>query len=767
MDAVRAEDRSFRNQAPEQIYSYRDRDDNELFQVLRYSGVGKKKTFLQRHRGSDGRWIDNLDGVKERPLYQLPRLLAALKAGEPVLIVEGERDVETALGLGITATCNPGGAGKWKPEHSEVFRGSASLVTVAPDKDEPGRAHARAIVAGLASVGATARLAEARFGKDFSDHVKAGHTFDDLVPVAVEDLEPVENESKRGSEKNGMTSMATTAAVFETLACDKQRCECRTAVRRGKGNTHCPVSTHPDLNPSFTVNEGADGRILVNCKAGCAQDVALDALRELNLLPPTSTKRTPTLRKQKGAAVKRYFRTDSGNGELIARLNYGQMRFDRRQGTWMFFEEHRWKADIAGHAYQVAKLAARHRREQAKSIDNLQQQNAEVEWATASENASRIEAALKMAATEPGLADDGERWDADPWLLGCANGVLDLKTGECRKGRAEDRITMSCRIRFDVTATCPRWQQFIAEVLAPDLVDYVRRAIAYSLTGLTTEQVLFLLVGSGKNGKSVLQTVLRALAGEYAANVRFETFSHTDRGQPSNDIAALAGKRVVSCGESLEGARLNESRVKSWVHGDEQTARFHYREFFSFTPTGKLWLATNHRPTVKDDSFGFWRSVHVIPFDRVFDGEAEDRNLTAALLSELPGILTWALEGLRDWQQGGLRPPEAVRLATNDYRQEQDELGDFLEDWCRQSPDARTEQGVLFSHYRDFCQHFGHRESERMTARTFYARLGERFGRTRSHGLRLFQGIEPKKPDDPPGETHAGDLEHRLPSPVG
>jgi len=161
---------------PEKVYDYVDEEGQLLFQAVRYPG----KVFRQRHLDPDDGWVNNLDGVR-RVLYRLPEVLAAIAEGRAVYLVEGEKDVETLRALGRTATCNPMGAGKWRPEYSESLRG-ATVVIIA-DRDEPGRNHAQNVKDALIGIAAAVHVFQSAKGKDVTDHFDAGLDFPDLQPV--------------------------------------------------------------------------------------------------------------------------------------------------------------------------------------------------------------------------------------------------------------------------------------------------------------------------------------------------------------------------------------------------------------------------------------------------------------------------------------------------------------------------------------------------------------------------------------------------------
>lgn len=172
-----------------EVYSYYDEHRELLFQVLRVPQPGGRKTFRQRvpDPATKTGWRWKLDGVRRVP-YRLPELNTAIAAGEVVYIVEGERDVETLTRQGITATCNPGGAGKWLPEYAEWFR-DANVCVIA-DADKPGQAHARQVASSLMDIAGSITVLEPVTGKDITDHLTAGHTIAELLVTWTDQGEP-------------------------------------------------------------------------------------------------------------------------------------------------------------------------------------------------------------------------------------------------------------------------------------------------------------------------------------------------------------------------------------------------------------------------------------------------------------------------------------------------------------------------------------------------------------------------------------------------
>jgi P4 family phage/plasmid primase-like protien len=257
--------------------------------------------------------------------------------------------------------------------------------------------------------------------------------------------------------------------------------------------------------------------------------------------------------------------------------------------------------------------------------------------------------------------------------------------------------------------------------------------------------------GAGSNGKTVFLAIVRAITGGYATNTPFATFEQTSRTGIPNDLAALAGRRIVTASEINEGTRLNEARLKALTGGDPITARFLHGEFFDFQPVLKLWLAVNHKPVVKDDSHGFWRRVRLIPFTRRFTSDA-DPGLTEHLRTELPGILAWAVQGAVDWQRDGLEAPDTVSAATETYRAESDPLADFLDDCTVSGTGLEAGAGSLYSAYRAWADGASLREREVLTSTAFGSRLTGRYLKEkRKRGwVYLGIGLRAEHADAPP-----------------
>ncbi len=419
---------------------------------------------------------------------------------------------------------------------------------------------------------------------------------------------------------------------------------------------------------------------------------------------------------------RRFRCTDSGNAEMMASMFGHALRYNHSTGQWLIWRGHWWAPDTNESVFRFAKQVARERRQEPGA---KVQGTAESKWARSSEFRTRLEAMIKLARTENPLSDNGEGWDSEPMLLGVKNGVVDLNTGKLRPGRQSDRIMTHSDVVFDDSAQCPRWEKFLEEIFGSDrdLIEWIQKIVGYCLTASTEEQAIFLCYGKGANGKSTLLDVLRHVFGGYAYNLPFSAFELRGRSAIPNEIAALKGKRFITAIETNESVELNEGRIKALTGSDAVSARFLYKEFFTFEPTGKFFLAFNHKPTVADDSYGFWRRVRLIPFTEQFSGAQCDLKLTEKLKAEASGILNWAVQGCLMWQAKGLEAPAVVMAASNAYREQSDPLKEFLEDCCEPGRSEVVAVSELRQAYEQWAQANGHQP---LNAQAFNSKLEAR-----------------------------------------
>lgn len=303
-----------------------------------------------------------------------------------------------------------------------------------------------------------------------------------------------------------------------------------------------------------------------------------------------------------------------------------------------------------------------------------------------------------------------EDFDTHPMLLNVANGVINLRTGELRPPAKELLITKLAPVAYDPEAICPKWESFLHEIFHSneEMVQYIQRVAGYALTGDTREHAMFILWGSGANGKSTFLETIRAIMGTYArassSNVILRGLT-PGASSHSESLAWLAGARFVTTTELEQGKSMAEDSIKQLTGGDTISARRVYGRTFEFKPICKLFMATNYKPIVKGTGEAIWRRLRLIPFTYFIPPEKRIPNyLGTVLQDELPGVLAWAVRGTQLWLAKGLGTPPEVLEATSAYRKDSDILGDFLGQYCTVSDEVQVLGKDLYATYRAWCE---------------------------------------------------------------
>ena len=304
---------------------------------------------------------------------------------------------------------------------------------------------------------------------------------------------------------------------------------------------------------------------------------------------------------------------------------------------------------------------------------------------------------------------DISEFDGNDMLINLENSVYDMVSGINIPHDATLKFTKKANVSYDESKKCPRWEQFLREIFNDDedLIKWIQKALGYSLTGKTSEQVMFILNGNGRNGKSVFLDVVSHIFGDYRTNIQPDSLMVKNSQGANSDIARLKGARFVTTVESNDGMRFNEGLVKQLTGGDTVTARFLHANEFEFTPKFKVWMATNHRPIIRGTDKGIWRRIRLIPFEREFTEEEVDLDLTSKLLAESDGILQWMLKGLEMWQKERLGMCEKILMANKEYRQEMDVVSTFIEECVNNSLGKEVKAAELYQHYKNYCSQNG------------------------------------------------------------
>lgn len=449
--------------------------------------------------------------------------------------------------------------------------------------------------------------------------------------------------------------------------------------------------------------------------------------------------------------VEQCFRMNEvGDADLMTDLFRDQVVYDHAEKRWYIWRGHYWERDRTGYIYQlISRRVAPHyldlsaemtrRDADAKLIKSM------IDRASQLRSKKRMEAVLDLASKNFGMGLTGDEWDKDPWMLGCPNGVVDLRTGDFRAGKPGDYIRSKCVTEWHgLYAECATWIEFMNQVFGEkfEIVSFMARMLGYGITGLSVEHLFPILWGEGGNGKgTMLETLAKVLGPEITSPSNSEALMAKSQpgSGPQPFLYDLRGKRLVWASESGEGRRIDEGLVKQLTGGDRLKVRTLYTEAVEFDPTHLIMLLTNHKPHINADGRAIWRRVVLIPFEEAFvenptkeHEHKQDPFLKEKLLKEAPGILAWLVQGCLDWQERRLQPPDEVIAATAAYREEEDVIGHFLAERCVVRPFALTKSSILYSAYSTWAKDGG---MTPMSLMAFGQRIRKRFPARESHGI--------------------------------
>jgi putative DNA primase/helicase len=371
--------------------------------------------------------------------------------------------------------------------------------------------------------------------------------------------------------------------------------------------------------------------------------------------------------------------TEDDVAEAFAVQNAGLLRFDHETGKWFVWQGAHWKINKTELAFDWARHLCREVRKGQTRM--------------ASKRAA--EGVEQMARCDQRLAVTSDWWDRDPLLLGTPNGTVDLKAG--------DYITKLTRVAPDAKSTCPVFVKFLSECTNGDkgVQRFLQQFAGYCLTGLTDAQVLLFIYGPGGNGKSVLQGVFADILADYASTAAMHTFAASRQERHLTEIAMLRGARLVTSSETENGQHWNESRINQLTGGDLVTANLMYHDHFTFRPQFKIFMIGNHKPQLGTVNDAARRRFNIVPF--LNKPQTPDLKLKQKLKAEYPAILHWMIEGCLDYQANGLTVPEAVCKATNEYFDEQDLPGQWIQEKCECGPGKKEIASALYGSWKEFA----------------------------------------------------------------
>jgi putative DNA primase/helicase len=489
-----------------------------------------------------------------------------------------------------------------------------------------------------------------------------------------------------------------------------------------------------------------------------------------------------------------------GDGTLFTAIHSGKYLYNKTLDKWLKWDSHHWEYDTMEERYQavedvakvyldaayelkeeIAKASAADQDAEVKRLKDLQGEYFKRVKRLRSNSGATACLQYSHRIEDP-IAIRGDELDTNPLLLACSNGVLDLRTGKLREGRPDDYLLKYSPHEWrGIDAPCPAFESFLASALDGDcMVDqeerdqhreqvtaFMRRALGYGITGLSTEHMFLVFNGAGRNGKGVLVETLRYVLGSIAGPIPAEMLLDQGRAAtpsgPTPHIMALKGLRIAFASETDEGRRFSPGQVKWYSGGDTLKGRdLNAKDYIDFDPTHLLILLTNNLPHAPGDDFAFWQRLKLIPFQYSFVAEPDpskrnqkqrDDQLRDKLKSEASGILAWLVRGCLEWQQQGLKPPPQVTQATENYRLKEDTISEFVEECCDLAADHfsnATDLYVIFARWHKAVIS----KKGGIAQKKFGEMLGKQFkkekkgGNTRYYGLQLKENIHMKYPEE-------------------
>ncbi|MBZ9604258.1 phage/plasmid primase, P4 family [Phyllobacterium chamaecytisi] len=405
-----------------------------------------------------------------------------------------------------------------------------------------------------------------------------------------------------------------------------------------------------------------------------------------------------------------------------------RVRFDQSARSWFVWNGTFWRKDETRLVYEAFKRLAQNitsGEDKARIIRDIRRAGF----------ASNVET---LARTDKRISCTAANWDRDPDLLGTPGGTVNLRTGRIFTPRPTDLISKQTAVAPDRRPP-NQWLDFLIEATGGDagMITFLKRWFGYSLTGCTSEEALVFIFGPGGNGKGVLLSTIVSLAGDYARTAPMAVFTSSDFERHSTDLAMLAGARLVTAQETKAGHKWDEERIKVLTGRDAVTARFMYKDNFTFQPQFTLTMSGNHAPSLENVDEAIRRRVNIIPF--IHKPAKVDPDLKDRLIEqEGPQILGWLIDGAREWYAHGLTRPASVIAATESYFAEQDTLGQFIIEMCEV---GSTERDTLVNLHKAYMEWSGDRK---ITGRALAGKLQKdpRFAKYKDRYGVYFTGLK-------------------------
>jgi putative DNA primase/helicase len=422
-----------------------------------------------------------------------------------------------------------------------------------------------------------------------------------------------------------------------------------------------------------------------------------------------------------------------GDALMFIAVNRGKRLYNQTSTEWMRWTGHHWEIDrgSADALSSIEDVVAHYLQEAKRLVDAIAKEDNSDSKKKLIDKQKRIYKRVERLRSVHGcnncltfttrchdrMVVTTDQFDKDPWVLPVKNGVVDLKTGNLYPGDPSDLLYNACPHEWTgIDTPCPTWDHAITDIMSgsSDMAEFLNRLFGYSITGLTTEHIMPVFFGKGRNGKTVIVETIRYIMGPMASPIRSEmlldqSYMKSSSG-PSPDIMALKGLRIAFASETDAGRKISSSQVKLLTGGDTLVGRNpHDRYETRFEPSHTLYLMTNNKPHAPSDEFALWKRLILVPFlvsfveDPVENDERQiDKDLPSKLKNEASGILAWLVRGCLKWQTRGLELPALVCEATGGYRRDEDPILDFIDACCEIGPDFQVSSSDLYDSFKDW-----------------------------------------------------------------
>jgi len=399
--------------------------------------------------------------------------------------------------------------------------------------------------------------------------------------------------------------------------------------------------------------------------------------------------------------------TDLGNAKRFVCLHQRNIRYVKKWKCWMVWDGKRWVSrDIMGMVPLVEEMITSMYAE-ANAHNSSDESEKLRKHARGTEALTKIMATIQLSQGQPGMTAEPDDFDKNKYLINVMNGTINLHSGEFREFRREDMLTQMTNVVYDENATAPVWDKFLARIMDNDvsMISFLQRAAGYALTGDCSEECIFMLYGTGANGKSKFIDALAFMMGQYSKKTAVHTVMEMkNESALSSDVAALKGVRFAYASEPNKGKRLDEGKIKDMTGREKIPCCRKFCEPEEYQPHFKLFISFNHKPVIKSVDNGIQRRIRFIPFDVKIPDSEKDMGLDEKLHAEAPGILNWVLSGVKAWQDIGLGFPDKAKKATETYFDEMDTLGEYIDDCCELDPASFTPFDIIYESYINWCE---------------------------------------------------------------